>query len=258
MQNQALFTILVGGIAGLLGSVATTLFILPGEAETTTAIVAIPEASAEVVSVSRVELEEELDRLRVANNALEQRLSVLEKNRAGMSDRRRVVEASRTVPTATREEQLKEAMASLSNPDGSLAPELSQGVRQAFENFREEEQAEREQRWEEARLAELAARIEHYTTDLNLDEYQATELGALLTTEHERRDEILSSARENGTFMNLREDMRALNAETREGLKLVLTAEQLEQYDDTAGGRFGGGRRRDRSSDNNSNRGSNN
>ncbi|MFT7664596.1 MAG: hypothetical protein ACI87A_002829 [Planctomycetota bacterium] len=245
MQNQALFTIFVGGAAGICGALATSLFVIPSEAETTSPVVSIPEPTVVASGISKDELEHELDGLRATNNALSQRVEELEQARVWARDRRQVVEASQVAPSDTREDQMKKAMASLANPDGSMAPELAEGVRKAFENFREEEREESEQRREEARLAELAIRIERYTTDLGLDDYQSKELGALLTNEQERRDEMMTEARENGSFMNLRDEMRTLRDETRDGLELVLTPDQLEKYEDTSrGGRGGGGRGR--------------
>ena len=45
-----------------------------------------------------------------------------------------------------------------------------------------------------ARLAELANQISKYTIELNLDEYQAKEMGAILTNEHERRGQAIADA----------------------------------------------------------------
>ena len=246
MQNQALFTILVGGTAGILGSLATSLFVMPSQVETASPVASMPDVAVATGGVSKDEMQHELDGLRATNNALSQRIAELEEARVWATDRRQVVEANRA-NAMTQEEQMKQAMASLTNPDGTMPPEVAEGVRRAFEDFRAEEREESAKRWEEARLAELAERIDRYTTDLGLDDYQSKELGALLTHEHERRGELMTDARENGTFTNLREEIRELQRETRDGLELVLTPDQMEKYNETSRG--GRGRGRDRGGD---------
>ncbi len=239
MQNQALFTILVGGTTAIVVSAAAALFFSPTGEEPAELVASIPaERTVDPSSISRTEFEEELEKLRVDNQMLFARIVELEEARA-LSENRRAVVAQPSAEEDRANEDPVDGLAALTAPDGTLAPVLEEGMRRAFEDFRNEEREESEQRWEEARQKELDARISRYTTQLNLDSYQAEEMRTILTDEQVRRGELMDAARETGSWDTLREDMRAVRTESREGLERVLTPEQLTQYDQSSRGRGG-------------------
>ena len=257
MQNQTLLTILVAGAAGVLASAAVSLSLIPTEVEGSDLVASTPgELDGDASLVSREDMEEHLQSLRAENQMLANRIGELERARVWAENRREAVEPEALAESRTDEEMIKDGLAALTGTNGSLPPNIENGMRRAFEDFRDEERVESEQRWADARQKELDTRIERYAEELNLDSFQTEEMRTLLTDEQVRRGDLMTAAREDGTWETLREDVRTIRDETREGLALVLTPEQMDQYDqssrggrgrgDFGGGAGGGGGRRDR------------
>ena len=235
MQNQTLLTILVAGTAGVLASAAVSLSLIPSEAEGTDLVASIPgDLVGDASLVSREDMADQVQSLRAENQMLANRIGELEQARVWAESRREVVEPDSLADNRTNEEIIKDGVAALTNADGSLPPDIEEGMRRAFEDFREEEREESEQRWADARQKELEARVERYAKELNLDSFQTEEMRTLLNDENVRRGELMTAARETGGWETLREDVRAIRDETREGLALVLTPEQMKQYEQSS------------------------
>jgi len=131
-------------------------------------------------------------------------------------------------------------VAALGNPSADSPDGLQTLVVDALDSIREEEERERERLREEAWESGLEARLAELTTELGLAPYQVDEMRVVFTSERTRRDELFTRARESGEWWSVRDSMRELRGETMDELANVLSADQLEKYQESGGG-FGRG-----------------
>ena len=178
---------------------------------------------------------DELSSLRAANEDLSMRLSELEQRPVAVQPR---------MPVATEaselEDDVRDMVAALQQP-GTQNPGLETFVLGVLDQKEEREEEARRLRREEARVERLTRRMEELTAELGLSPYQQDEMMAILNDEAARRDTLISAMRETGDFDRraVRESMETLRGETRMSLETVLTPEQLQQYEDSEGGRGG-------------------
>ena len=78
--------------------------------------------------------------------------------------------------------------------------------------------------------ARMAAQTDSLIKHLALTADQEEPVRAILEARNTKRMEIMTAARESGSFMGMREDMAALNEETTKKLGDVLTEEQMATY----------------------------
>ena len=176
-----------------------------------------------------------------ATEGLAEQLAALAEQNRDLRDRIRALE-SRPVqaPRTPVEVDAGESVATLSSEAGLVEPAFIDQVDLALEIIREREDAERDQRREEAMLNSLDERMEHYRTELGLTDYQADEMKKALVWQMDRNAEIWENARENNEFFGARDEMRALRDETDATITSLLTPDQKEQYDEMGGGRWSG------------------
>ena len=82
---------------------------------------------------------------------------------------------------------------------------------------------------------------ERMTTELKLTTEQVPQIEAINLSMAKERTQMMEKA--GGDFSAIREDMQKLNEKTTEALSKVLTAEQMETYQNSAAQRMGGGGR---------------
>ncbi len=76
----------------------------------------------------------------------------------------------------------------------------------------------------------MAIRTDTLIQQLNLTAEQQDPVRAILEASNTKRLEFITAARESGSFMEMRDDMAALDEETAMKLGEVLTEEQMAQY----------------------------
>jgi len=228
-MKPALIAALAGLVCGALGAglVVALRQEPPREPGAEAARVAALRASlreleAEQVGLTRRVRELELATMRLGDEDVATR-EVVEPMRADVEDVEAVLEEA--AGQAAREDLAR------------LDEELPDLVGEIMTRMREQEQAEREERREEARSHLLEERVARLTQELDLSFYQAEEMKRILGEQDTERRGIIEEARENGTFFEVRDEMRALSEATEGEIATILTATQLEGYRDS---RWGG------------------
>lgn len=218
-MNRFLLLLLVaaGGFAGG----ALSHFLLPAAPAGPVATAPVlPESPAVPEEAGRVaRLEGEVAALRAALNSLE--LSVLERREVAAAD----------APGSSSDPQRHPAS---TEPDG-FVPDgfLDDRIGAVLEERERAREMDRQARWQAAREQRLARQVERLSEALGLDDYQAGEMSRILQEADDARLETFTAMRESGDFdrVAVRESMRAIRAESIEALQLVLTPQQLEQYE---------------------------
>ncbi|MDE0895049.1 MAG: hypothetical protein OSB10_00520 [Planctomycetota bacterium] len=185
---------------------------------------------------------EQLNSLAQATESLQKRLSMLESSASG-SDRIAIAGDGLAAPMPADPEILAAVeayMAKASAKPGSVRDIVAS----TLTDIRTQEDVQREQEREDAKLNALQARINRLTEDLGLYPDQATKMFTALNNEQVRRDELKEEMR-NGTGdkESARDSMRDLKDETTFELEQFLTAEQIESYNGSNTGGGKGGRR---------------
>ena len=152
-------------------------------------------------------------------------------------------------------EQVRELVTALAEPGAPVPVNLQDSVSRALEDIREQEERERDEQRQQRAAERLEERLVRLQEDLGLEGYQVDELRVIFDDESTRRDALMQEVRDSGDWGGMRDTMTALREETQEALGLVLSAEQLEQYNESnsrgfgRGGGFGGGGRGGRGGD---------
>ena len=236
MKNTFLTAAVVGAVAGFAGAFSASALLGPSAASEPQEV-AVASAPAKPDTARVESLEDELADLRTENRMLAQRVELLEQRPVAAA--REAVPAGPDPDVAQLQDQMRTLVAAFSGGD-ELPPNVASTFRGLVDTIEEEKQEEREQRWAEAREQEMNARIERLTNELGLDDYQSNELRVILEDERAKREQLFADARENGTWTNLREEMRTVRDEVNESLELLFTPDQLELYNETERRRFGG------------------
>jgi uncharacterized protein (UPF0335 family) len=251
MSKLLLTSALCGALSG--GAIVGLTFLT--RPSSPTSISAEEAAQLEQVAAAPSEgWREELDKLRVENQMLAQRLASLESG-AGAGARTAVVspEADLSVEEIGALKQLVAKSGPVS-VEGASAPVLYSNVKGALEDIRAQEEAEREERRRQAEAERLERDLEKMATDLAMDGFQTDAMRRILTERNEQRSQMMDLMREGGADWETVRDQGRAQIERLDGqVKTTLSSEQYaafqEKYGLTGfGGRgpsgFGGGRNR--------------
>lgn len=197
---------------------------------------------------------EELDKLRVENQMLAQRLASLESGANGGA--RTALNTPETSLSVDELSALKQ-LASVGLPaasDLSAPPVLYANVKGALEDIRAQEDAEREERRRQAEAERLERDLEKMAADLAMDGFQTNEMRRILTERNDSRAQMMAMMRDGGgDFDAMREQGRAQIERLEGQVKSTLSSEQFATFQEKYGlmgfggrgpGGFGGGRGR--------------
>lgn len=231
MSNLSLPLVLGLLGAGVVGGL-TTHFLAPTPAEA---------KSTESEAISPALGNTDIGPLSQQLAAITKRLELLEAGDA-LSSRRPASESPLMLPP----EQLEEAVAAAIAGKVGGTSSMQSMVASTLDQIRAQEEAQKEIERDQQRQDALQRRVDRLTEDLGLYPDQATKMLDILSTESAKRDELRNAMRDGaGDFTTVRDDMSALRDSTKLAVSEVLSAEQLEKYNEsnTGFGGFGGGRR---------------
>ena len=120
-------------------------------------------------------------------------------------------------------------------------------INAVLEQRERSEELEREERRATRREEQLQKRVDRMAEELNLDPNQATQLAGIMSETTVSREDYFAELRELGTWDRdeIRETMEIMRADELEKVGMVLTPDQLGQYEEMTAwgnsGRGGGG-----------------
>lgn len=228
--------IVSGAVAGGLAAAVTVVLLASDEAPPPTARAATPAGDAQLAARVAA-LEKERDDLRMRLGALEQRPAVAAAPRETVAP----IEGDEL---AALQDELHALAGALRDPgSGDLPPGFVEGVGQALDAIRAQEDREREERRQEVLEERIDERLAELAQELGLTRVQTGELRTAYLDLDAKRTELFRNARDTGDFGSVRDGFRDLRRDTDAALERILTPLQLEQYreleDDRRG--FGGG-----------------
>lgn len=202
------------------------------------------------------EMSQKLATLERQNGELLERLNDLEQRQLMSEANRQPVVAPSSADSeelATLKAEYGKLLAAMNDPQGVLPETLREGVSQALEDIRAQEEQERQEQRDAAAAQRLEDRIGKLASELGLDNTQVGAMRDILVKENDTRTEMFNKVRDGGDFGNMRDEMRKLRDDTNDALSRVLTPIQMEQYKESGGtgmsfrgggpGGGGGGRR---------------
>lgn len=233
MNANPLVVVLVGALAGAVAGAVSATLLRPTDG----APRIVAEEGLQVAA-----LERSLDELTRENARLGERLRMLEDRPAIAAPAREAVVAAR--PEAVElEEELQTLAAALRDPRGDMPENFRQSVDSALRSIREEEERAREEERRERYEQRLDERLAELSVELGLTQYQSGQLRTVMLDINDKRDALMSSAREEGDWMSVRDGMRDLRSQSEASLRQVLDIRQYEQFMNGSGGALlrGGG-----------------
>ena len=114
-------------------------------------------------------------------------------------------------------------------------------VLEVLENREETQRREREDRRIEQAQNRMNRRMERYTEDLGLSPYQTQEMGRILLQQDQKIRAYFEEFREGGgpaDHGDIRSTMTELRGGTRDQLSLILSVDQMSQYEESSQGSF--------------------
>ena len=120
-------------------------------------------------------------------------------------------------------------------------PAFQDNVLEVLENREETQRREREDRRIEQAQNRMDRRMERYTADLGLSPYQTQEMGRILLEQDQKIRTYFEEFREGGgpaDHADIRSTMAELRGGTREQLSLILSVDQMSQYEESSQGSF--------------------
>ena len=120
-------------------------------------------------------------------------------------------------------------------------PAFQDNVLEVLENREETQRREREDRRIEQAQNRTDRRMERYTADLGLSPYQTQEMGRILLEQDQKIRTYFEEFRESGgppDHSDIRSTMTELRGGTRDQLSLILSVDQMSQYEESSQGSF--------------------
>ena len=120
-------------------------------------------------------------------------------------------------------------------------PAFQDNVLEVLENREETQRREREDRRIGQAQNRMDRRMERYTADLGLSPYQTQEMGRILLQQDQKIRAYFEEFREGGgpaDHGDIRSTMTDLRGGTRDQLSLILSVDQMSQYEESSQGSF--------------------
>ncbi|KAA3611494.1 MAG: hypothetical protein DWQ01_05225 [Planctomycetota bacterium] len=229
-MKQILLPVLLAGLfAGALGGMLGTMISTPTEG-----------ATSEEVSLDAESLR--------SLKALESQLMELSGRVESLEDRPMAALARREIANNESVDglpaELEELARALQAQGGeNQMPEAFQAqVKKTLEDIREQEDQEREQRREEARVQRREDFLSRVQEELWLDDEQVNRMRELMALNDQKRQQMFEDARESGDWQTVRDQFQDWREESMNQLSSILTPTQYEDYTSKYGNSIGGGR----------------
>lgn len=192
-------------------------------------------ASVDTAATGATDLTPIFDRL----DEMEQRFENLSMQPATVAETRSSVNGADALALAALRDEIEE----LKSANRLVAQATEKGVDMSFANQveavmelkEERERTERRERREQAMNERMEERLAMVKKELNLSGYQVDELRRIETESRTKRDELMTAARENDDWGNMRETMRTLRDEQETSLVDLFGQELYDQYDELVG-----------------------
>jgi len=120
-------------------------------------------------------------------------------------------------------------------------PAFQDNILEVLENREETQRREREDRRIEQAQNRTDRRMERYTAALGLSPYQTQEMGRILLEQDQKIRTYFEGFRESGgpsDHSDIRSTMTELRGGTRDQLSLILSVDQMSQYEESSQGSF--------------------
>jgi len=217
--------ILAGVVSGIAAAAVTVAVISPAEDAAASGDAA---SAQELAAVRRLVQSVQAEQRELARRLQALQLEVL--TGAGVDPD--AGHAPAIEPLAASHEELSRLRAELATlservegDDGT--PFMIESVSDALETIRDREDEERREMWAQRQEQRNEERLEMLTEQLSLDGYQQEQMKQHMADYGDKRDDIMSNARESGDFAGLRDAFSGLRDEMSSSLTLFLTPSQI-------------------------------